>query len=134
MLYLFLILASIGLFAAFLGLTVVEARAGTRVLSSPRAKLDKEVSKVSFIITHVRWGSFFLNAIESISERIVHDIAHWSLIFVRFMERELTETVRYLRDRRPNMLAPKPSRRPLVEQVTHYVQKTLKGFVSSDKK
>jgi hypothetical protein len=130
MTYLILILASILLFVAFLGLTVVEARTGTRVLAPVRLKLDKNISRISFVLKHVDWGSFLSQLIQSFFERVLHDVAHWSLIAVRFMERQLSSIVRYLRDRRPNMLAPKPSRTPVLTQLAERV----KNFVSSGRK
>ena len=125
MTYLLLILGSIILFALFLGLTVVEGRTGTRVFGTSRAKLDKKVARISFVIQHVHWSNLLGHALQSFFERIIHDAAHWSLIFVRFIERELTNTVRYLRDRRPNLLAPKPSRSPILTQAANYVRKTF---------
>ena len=125
MTYLLLIIASIALFAGFFGLTVVEARTGTRVWGASRAKLDTRVARVAFIIKHVNWVEFFVQLIQGFFERVIHDIAHWSLIAVRFIERQLTNVVRYLRDRRPNLLAPKPSRTPIVTQIREYVRKTF---------
>jgi len=120
MIYFLLIAASIALFAGFLGLTVVEARTGTRVLGGVRTRLDRTVGQASFIVKHVNWSDFLAHLVQSIGARIAHDIAHWSLIAVRFVERQLTRVVRYLRDSRPNLLAPKPSRTPAVTQVTNY--------------
>ena len=128
--YLLLIVASIVLFGAFLSLTIVEARTGTRIFAPMRSRLDQNVSRVSFIIKHVRWGSFIFQLIESFFERVLHDVAHVSLIFVRFVERQLSSVVKYLRDRRPNMLAPKPSRTSLRTQITDKVR----SFVSSGRK
>ncbi len=125
MTYLLLIIASLALFAGFFGVTVVEARTGTRYFAPARAKLDKRVSRIAFVIKHVNWLEFFSHLVQSFIERVLHDIAHWSLIVVRFLERELTNVVRYLRDRRPNLLAPKPSRTPLLKQVFGYARKTL---------
>ena len=125
MTYLLLILASIALFAGFFGVTVVEARTGTRYFAPVRAKLDKRVARIAFVIKHVDWLEFFTHLIQSFIERVLHDVAHWTLIVVRFIERELTNVVRYLRDRRPNLLAPKPSRTPIFKQVFGYAKKTL---------
>jgi hypothetical protein len=134
MIYLASILVSIALFIGFLGLTIVEARKGTRVvLASSRTKLDHHVARASFVLKNVNWTSFFFQAFLSFAERIVHDVAQWSLVVVRFIERELTGVVRSLRYRRPNMLAPKPSRVPLRTQISKYLRSTFKGFVSSDK-
>jgi hypothetical protein len=126
MMYLLLIIASIALFAGFFGVTVVEARTGTRYFGSHRTKLDKQAARIAFIIKHVNWVEFFTHLLQSFFERMIHDIAHVSLIVVRFIERQLTNVVRYLRDRRPNLLAPKPSRTPVVTQVFDYARKTLR--------
>ncbi len=126
MLYLILILASIGLFAAFLGLTVLEARSGTRVLASQRTKLDKIIAQYTFIAKHVDWGAFVKSALQSAFERVIHDVAQVSLICVRFLERQLTGLIRTLRTRRPNMLAPKPSRTPMLVQMSRFVRRRLR--------
>jgi hypothetical protein len=126
MIYLFLIVLSIALFGGFLGLTVVEARSGTRVLSAPRAMLDRRLTRWVFIIHHVEWAEFFSHLIQSVAARVAHDVAHVSLIVVRFLERQLTRVVRYLRDSRPNLLAPKPSRSSIFTQTSNYLQEKLR--------
>jgi hypothetical protein len=131
--YLISIFISIGFFIGFILLTVIEARNSARIFAAPRAKLDQHVARAAFILKNVNWVSFFSQAFLSFAERIVHDVAQGSLILVRFIERQLTRVVRSLRYRRPNMLAPKPSRVPLRTQVLGYIRKTLKGFVSSEK-
>ncbi len=133
MVYLLSILASIGVFIGFTVLTIFEARQGTRVYAVHREKLDQQVTRATFILKHVNWMSFFSQAFLSFGERIVHDIAQGSLVVVRFIERQLTRVVRSLRYRRPNMLAPKPSRVPLYKQISGYIRSTFKGFVSSEK-
>jgi hypothetical protein len=134
MIYLLSILTSVVLFFAFLSLTIVEARTGTRLFADSRMKLDKNVGRALFIMKHVNWIEFFSHAIESFFERVLHDIAQFFLMLVRVIERELSETVRYLRGRRPNLLAPKPSRTPLQEQAKRYVRRTFRHFVSREKK
>ena len=126
MTYLLLIIASIALFAGFFGVTVVEARTGTRYFAVSRAKLDRNVARVAFVIKHVNWAEFFAHLFQSFFERVLHDLAHWSLMAVRFVERQLTNVVRYLRDRRPNLLAPKPVRTPILKQVLEYVGNTFR--------
>ena len=126
MLYLLLILGSITLFWAFLGLTIVEARSGSRMLARQRVKLDKIVAQYTFIAKHVDWAGFIESAVQSAFERIVHDVAQSILICVRFLERQLTSLIRSLRTRRPNMLAPKPSRTPALVQVGRFVRRRLR--------
>jgi hypothetical protein len=124
----YLLLISIGLFSflAFMALTLAEARTGVRILGRSRAQLDQQIERASFIVGHVNWSDFLSHLVQSIVARIAHDIAHWSLIVVRFIERQLTRIVRYLRDRRPNVLAPKPSRVSPLTQTVQYLRKTLR--------
>jgi hypothetical protein len=121
LIYLILLAVSIALFVGFFSLTMVEARTGTRILSAPRKKLDKGVARVFFIAEHVDWGGFIAHIVQSIVARIAHDVAHVTLLTVRFVERQLTAVVRTLRNRRPNLLAPKPSRSSPLTQVTDYL-------------
>lgn len=125
MTYLFLVLGSVVLFSGFLVLTIAEARTGKRVLVSPRSVLDKKVSQAMFVIEHVNWNDFLAHFVQSIAARVVHDVAHFSLVLVRFVERRLTAIVRYMRDRRPNLLAPRPSRRSPISQTAEYLKKKL---------
>ncbi len=134
MLYILLIITSVVLFWAFLSLTIVEARTGTRLFADSRLKLDRQVGRALFIAKHVDWLEFINHALQSFFERVLHDIAQFFLFLVRGIERELSETVRYLRGRRPNLLAPKPSRTPLQEQAKRYVRRTFRHFVSREKK
>jgi hypothetical protein len=126
MTYLFLIIGSLVLFLGFLMLTIVETRMGTRVLVTPRRALDIKIGHAMFILDNVNWGAFFAHFTQSIFARIVHDVAHISLLVVRFAERQLTRVVRYLRDSRPNLLAPRPSRSSPVTQTLDYVKKSLR--------
>ncbi len=132
MTYLIFLEISIALLAVFFGLTMIEARTGKRVLTSLRTKLDRQVGKIFFIIGHVNWSEFTAHLLQSVVARIVHDVAHWSLIAVRFAERQLTQVVRYLRDKRPNLLAPTPSRKSVLSQTMSYLRETF--HVSPPKK
>jgi hypothetical protein len=125
MFYLLLISISIFLFLAFMALTLTEARTGTRLLAAPRAKLDQQVERAMFVVNHVNWADFISHVVQSFFARLAHDIAQTTLIAVRFLERELTRIVRYMRDRRPNVLAPTPSRESPITQTTAYLKKTL---------
>ncbi len=126
MIYLLLIAFSIALFCGFFGLTIAEARTGTRILATPRRTLDKKLARIVFIANHVNWSDFLGHVVQSVVARIAHDMAHWSLIAVRFIERQLTRVVRYLRDSRPNLLAPKPSRSSIFTQTTNYFREKLR--------
>lgn len=91
--------ASLVLFIGFLGLTRLEARRGARFLAPARAKLDRKASSVSFIAEHVDFPGFIRDTLRALVARVAHDIAHGSLIAVRFVERLLTRAVRALRER-----------------------------------
>jgi hypothetical protein len=123
--YLLLISITIFMFLAFMALTLMEVRTGTRFLAVPRAHLDQWVSRASFIMEHVNWSEFLAHLVQSLAARIAHDIVHWTLIVVRFAERQLTRAMRYLRNSRPNVLAPQPSRPPILTQVQTYVRKMI---------
>lgn len=125
MFYLLLIAIAILLFLAFMALTLTEVRTGTRVLAVPRARLDQWVMRAEFVLEHVDWGEFTAHLVRGILARIAHDIVHVTLMAVRFIERQLTRVMRALRDRRPNVLAPEPSRPPVTTQVRSYVQRMI---------
>jgi hypothetical protein len=126
MFYLLLIAISLLLFLAFMALTLMEARSGVRLLAVPRAKLDQQVERALFVINHVNWFDFISHMVQSFFARTAHDTAQSTLIGVRFLERQLTHVVRYMRDRRPNVLAPTPSRESPLTQTTSYLKKKLR--------
>ncbi len=106
--FLILVVLSFTLFGAFLLLTVLEARYG-RVGVSVRAKLDKQVTRATFIVTHVDWSAFMKHVIQTGAERVVHDTAHGTLQAIRCIERILTRLVRSLRERRVGVRVAKSS-------------------------
>lgn len=127
MAYLIAIAVSLILFGGFLLITALEGARGARLFGSGRAALDARVARVSFVLQHVDWSAFLAHLTRSGLERLLHDIAHTSLLVVRFLERELTRAVRALRSRREATLpeaGPRPS--PLAGTVT-YLQKTLRS-------
>jgi hypothetical protein len=134
MIYLILLALSIVLFVGFFALTVVEAQTGRRMFGLSRKKFDKNVGRVFFIIEHVDWSGFIAHLVQSVAARVAHDIAHWTLMTVRFLERQLTTVVRTLRNQRPNLLAPKPSRTSPLTQVSGYLQATIRRNRESRKK
>jgi len=85
---------------AFVLLIAVEDRRGIRFLAVRRDHFDARVARASFILQHVDWGAFFNDVARTGFERALHDVAHATLIAVRFVERVLTRTVRSLRMRR----------------------------------
>ena len=108
MAYLIAILVSLALFGGFLFLTAFERARGVRVLAGPRAILDRRVARLGFVIQHVDWGAFLKHMVQSAFARIVHDIAQFTLMAVRFVERLLTRIVRSLREQRSTSEAPTP--------------------------
>lgn len=99
MIYFLIAIVPPALLTGFLVLTLIERRRGLRVLGVWRNRLDARVARASFIVAHVDWSAFTKHLLRTSAERIVHDIAHTSLIAVRTLERVLTRTVRYLRER-----------------------------------
>jgi hypothetical protein len=126
MFYLLLISITLFLFLAFMALTLAEARAGVRMLAVPRAHLDNWVTRTSFVLEHVNWGEFIAHLVRSLAARIAHDLVQWTLIAVRFAERQLTRAMRYLRNSRPNVLAPQASRPSIGTQIRTYVNVMLR--------
>jgi len=97
MTYLIFILAMLVLLAGFFALSDYETQRGVRVFARGRARLDENIERISFILTHIDFGSFLREEMRHIMHRIAHDIAHFSLQAVRATERFLTHLVRYLR-------------------------------------
>ncbi|HWH06953.1 MAG TPA: hypothetical protein VNU47_00260 [Candidatus Paceibacterota bacterium] len=100
MAYIIAILLSLTLLGAFLALTHYETTHGIRFFGTLRGRFDKRVARITFIMSHVDWSAFLSHFTRSLAARIVHDIAHTSLIVVRILERVLTRIVKSLRTRR----------------------------------
>lgn len=100
---------SLALFGAFLLLTVLEAKYG-RVGGAARARMDRRVARISYIVGHIDWGGFVKHLVRSGVERVAHDSAHATLQAIRFVERLLTRAVRSLRERRKGIVVPSVSR------------------------
>lgn len=98
MIPLFFILASLALFAGFLALVAVEAKSGKRVFAVGRARLDREIGRVHFIIEHVDLPGFLRDSSRTIVVRATHEFVRGILVAVRFVERLLTRLVRALRE------------------------------------
>ena len=103
MLLLIIVFATVVLFAGFLSLTAFEARSGMRVLGGARGRLDAQVSRAAFIFKNVDMTAFLSQVVKDSVAHFVHFIAHLSLLFVREIEKTLTQLVRYLRGRRAAM-------------------------------
>lgn len=123
MLFIILVSLSCTLFGGFLLLTAVESRRQARVFPTMRAVLDKRVSRISFIISHVDWSAFAKHLVRTNTEKFLHDVAHGSLIVVRFVERTLTGVVRAMRERRSGLLVVSTNSRQHTS-----LRETLRGF------
>ena len=122
---------SLALFGAFLLLTVLEARYG-RVGGVMRARLDRRVARVSYIVGHIDWGGFVKHVVRSGLDRVAHDSAHATLQAIRFAERLLTQAVRSLRERRLGIATPAASRQRVSLRET--LRKFRKTFVRTKEK
>lgn len=120
MLYFIFIPITLALLAAFVLLTLVEGKTGTRMFARSRDSFDARVARAGFVLRHVDWGAFLNDVARAGFERALHDIAHGTLIAVRFIERVLTRVVRYLRMRRERLL-PQASLEPKASRVTQTV-------------
>lgn len=127
--HLILIAAPLVLLALFLAVTAYEGRRGRRLaLSGPRYLFDKKMERAAFIVQHVDWGAFLNDLTKSGAERLLHDLAHSTLIAVRAVERELTSLVRTLRARREPTALPAPDAQEpsRIAAATAYLRKTIR--------
>lgn len=128
--HLTLIIIPLLLLALFMVLVTFEERRGTRlILSGYRYHLDRKASRAAFVIKHVDWGAFLSDLTRASFERLLHDLAHSTLIGVRFLERELTRAVRSLRARRDEPILPARSadRPTRLESAVKLVKKTVRS-------
>ncbi len=116
---LLLIFATIALLAGFVAITTYETGHGMRFFNAERTWLDRQTERVSFIIAHVDLAAFLREEIQHFVQRIGHDIVHFSLQFVRAIERFLTRLVRTFRSREANV-APRESAREFVKTLTDF--------------
>ncbi len=119
MYYIVAILVSLALLLGFLSLTYFETAKGFRILGWSRRRLDRRVGQVTFIMEHVDLGGFVRDTVRAALERLLHDLAHTSLLFVRLIERLLTRFVRQLRGRREEVGPEAAPRRSFREAVRH---------------
>jgi hypothetical protein len=106
--YLLTILISLLLLTSFVAWSWLETRSGFRVLAGPRARLDRQVGRTLFVLTHIDWAAFFSHVATSSAARIAHDLVHTTLLVVRATERMLTRTIRTLRERVAQSAAGEP--------------------------
>ncbi len=119
------IILSLALLGGFLALVARERANGVRAFAPARAELDREVERATYIATHVDWNSYAEEQIRTLVIRVGHTLVHGSLLGVRYVERLLTEAVRYLRARVANEAppaAPSASARPFVQALSDFKQ------------
>lgn len=111
-------------------LTMVEGYRGARLFAAPRDRFDARVGRAGFILRHVDWGAFFNDVARTGFERALHDIAHTTLLAVRFLERILTRAVRSLRMRRqgvlPDPAEPVVAKESRIASAARYLKTALK--------
>lgn len=127
MLYIILISTFLALLGAFLILTAFEMKSGTRILSRVRAALDTKAARASFIMRHVDWSAFLRHSVRNSVEYVAHELAHGTLILVRFIERLLTRSVRALRARRAGVAIPtETGERPTLRETLRRFRRSIK--------
>lgn len=125
MAYLVLFVLALVLFFGFLGLTALEGRRGTRFFAPARATFDAKVARVEAALQHVDFSAFAWHLTKDVSGRVVHDVAHVTLIIVRSLERLLTRIVRYMRGKVAPAVPVEGKRSAFVETIS-YFKKTLR--------
>jgi len=112
--YLIFIFISIALLSGFFVLTECETKRGVRFLAPQRTRLDEIVDRVMFVVTHVDFNSFVRDITRRLVHYMAHEVAHFSLLVVRAVERFLTRIVQHLRAKRA---VDAPAREPAREFV-----------------
>ena len=125
MIYLVLFVVALVLFFGFLGLTAYEGKRGSRLFAPARAALDAKAERVEDVLKHVDFSTFTWHLVKDVTSRIVHDVAHISLIVIRSIERFLTRLVRYLRAKAHAPAPVEGKQSAFVETIT-YFKKTLR--------
>lgn len=120
MAYLAFVLGTLTLLSGFYALTCYETRRGARVFAAGRARFDKQVARIEFIVEHVDLGAFVQDEMHRAATRLGHDVAHLSLQVVRIAERLLTRIVRRLRAAHTVDLTPRESARPFVKSLSDF--------------
>ena len=120
MMNLLFILTTFVLLFGFFVLSSYEERRGARFFGGLRTRFDKDVRRVEFILAHVDLGAFALEEMQRILARLGHDIAHFSLRAVRFIERLLTRAVRHFRTERAVDAMPRESARGYVKTLSDF--------------
>ncbi|MDP2665825.1 MAG: hypothetical protein Q8P23_04335 [bacterium] len=118
--YLIFILITLALLGGFFALTNYEARRGVRVFATHRARLDRNIERIEFILGHVDLGAFLRDEIHHFARRIGHDSVHLSLIVVRATERLLTRLIRYFHTRQATDTTPHENVREFVKTLSDF--------------
>jgi hypothetical protein len=126
MMNLVFILVALALLAGFFALIEYEVRRGVRLFAEKRARLDRNVERVEFVLQHVDLSAFTRDEVRRIVGRVSHDIAHLSLQVVRAAERLLTRLVRHLRSRHTIDTAPRESTRAFVKTLSDFKDRLKK--------
>jgi len=117
-----LIVVSVLLFVGFILLTWYEAGGGVRVFDAQRRSLDTTTERLTFILEHVDFESFTREQFRVLVAHVAHDLAHLSLVFVRALERPLTQLVKNLRTRHGIETASHAAPRAFVKTMSEFKQ------------
>jgi len=114
------ILVSLALLIGFLALSAYETKRGARLFAPARTRFDQSVTRITFVLTHVDFVAFVRDLVIHAAHCIAHDVAHFSLLAVRAIERFLTRLVRYLRTWRAADIVPHENTREFVKTLSDF--------------
>jgi beta-lactamase regulating signal transducer with metallopeptidase domain len=97
MAHLIAISASLVLFFGFVGLTALEKKRGTRLLSSSREKLDRVATRTAHTLASVDPLDLLVRGARVVFAHVIHDIANVLWAVARMLERTLAGVVYRLR-------------------------------------
>jgi hypothetical protein len=107
----------------FLVLNAYEATREGRYLEEYRARLDKEIKRLTFIVTHVDFAAFAREESQRLLGKASHYVAHLSLQAVREVEKVLTRVVRYLRVHHNVEVRPAAETREFVKTLSDFKER-----------
>lgn len=114
------VFVSLALLVGFFLLVSYENKRGVRWYAERRARLDAEVTRVEFIMTHVDLAAFAFDEARGLAHRVGHDAVHFTLRAVRAVERLLTRLVRRLRSTAVENEAPRETTREFVRTLSDF--------------
>ena len=123
MIHLIVIGIALVLAGGFLVLNAYEKTLAERYYEEYRARLDKEVKRLTFILTHVDFAAFAREESHRIAGKISHYVAHLTLQAVREIERLLTRLVRYLRVHHQVEVRPAAEAREFVKTLSDFKER-----------